>query len=57
DSAKRLIEAGADVNIRLERAGLATALQAAQTAVTEEDIEKFKTYCSTDERVAEEVKE
>ncbi|RAK82849.1 hypothetical protein BO79DRAFT_130912, partial [Aspergillus costaricaensis CBS 115574] len=55
DSAKRLIEAGADVNIRLERAGLATALQAAQTAVTEEEIEKFKTYCSTDEGVAEEV--
>ncbi|GAQ39380.1 Pfs, NACHT and Ankyrin domain protein [Aspergillus niger] len=56
DSAKRLIEAGADVNIRLDKAHLPTALQAAQSAVTEEEIEKFKTYCSTDERVTEEVK-
>ncbi|OJI81996.1 hypothetical protein ASPTUDRAFT_84050, partial [Aspergillus tubingensis CBS 134.48] len=55
DSAKRLIEAGADVNIRLDKAHLPTALQAAQSAVTEEEIEKFKTYCSTDERVTEEV--
>ncbi|GJP92441.1 hypothetical protein AnigIFM59636_004498 [Aspergillus niger] len=56
DPAKRLTEAGADMNIRLERERLATALQAARSAVTEEDIERFKTLCSTDDRVAEEVK-
>ncbi|CAK39439.1 hypothetical protein An07g05200 [Aspergillus niger] len=57
DPAKRLTEAGADMNIRLERERLATALQAARSAVTEEDIERFKTLCSTDDRVAEEVDE
>ncbi|KAL4894380.1 ankyrin repeat-containing domain protein [Aspergillus ambiguus] len=56
DSAKRLIEAGADVNLRLENARLATALQATQLAISEEDIERFKLTCPSDEDMDEEAK-
>lgn len=55
DSAEHLIKAGADVSTRLENVPFATALQAALSAVSQEDIDRFRQEWGqdNDEMVAE----